>query len=542
PEDQYSIDMASRVWVNGGIGNDWGIFRVFDNTQTGLQPVVAQGGGYFHVRQDLAPPTIRITGYGVDTGTSNQTQQTHTGPNAGSSGTTMRYQVDTTGGNSGSPVIDEATGDALGVHTHGGCSTSGSGSNSGTSLFNTAFWAAVGTPPPPASEVCFTTLSGGLTASIDLDEPRDIFYGVGNGATTYQVSGGRGTNGRTLRHHYFDFMNPAAGDSPTCTDNDGIVDWLVFNGRVTGGGGGTYSWGGRWMNSCGTTGSTTGTITLGGCPAPRQAVPDGDDAQRVPPARVRADVPLDEAATSLVAALPEGGLTYCYTNSSGYQHEGTIDNATDILSGLGDTGSGFDWYVHGGRGTTGRELRHHALVWQNPNANNDSGCGDGSGFTDWFTYNGLVSGSGPSYTFNTVWRNSCNATGTSPGTITVGPCPAPLAGSPRPGPEAIAPSAAAGTEVALAGAEVAPAGVAVVSGPNPFRSSTTIMFALAEATHVRLAVYDMLGREIAVLVDEEREAGTHSAVFEAGALPSGTYLYRIEAGSHTEAKPMVLVR
>src|SRR5690606_26825893 len=159
PEDQYSIDMASRVWVNGGIGNDWGIFRVFDNTQTGLQPVVAQGGGYFHVRQDLAPPTIRITGYGVDTGTSNQTQQTHTGPNAGSSGTTMRYQVDTTGGNSGSPVIDEATGDALGVHTHGGCSTSGSGSNSGTSLFNTAFWAAVGTPPPACEQSLTATLS-----------------------------------------------------------------------------------------------------------------------------------------------------------------------------------------------------------------------------------------------------------------------------------------------------------------------------------------------------------------------------------------------
>src|SRR5690606_18493806 len=92
PEDQYSVDQASRVFVNGGVGNDWGVFRVFDNTQTGLQPSEAQGA-IFSIRQDLTPPTIRITGYGVDSGEDNQAQQTHTGPNAGSSGTTMRYQV-----------------------------------------------------------------------------------------------------------------------------------------------------------------------------------------------------------------------------------------------------------------------------------------------------------------------------------------------------------------------------------------------------------------------------------------------------------------
>src|SRR5690606_40921165 len=83
--------------------------------------------------------------------------------NAGSSGTTMRYQVDTTGGNSGSPVIDEATGEAVGVHTHGGCTTAGTGSNSGTSLFNTAFWAAVGEPPAGCEQ--------GLTATLDDTTP-----------------------------------------------------------------------------------------------------------------------------------------------------------------------------------------------------------------------------------------------------------------------------------------------------------------------------------------------------------------------------------
>jgi hypothetical protein len=54
----------------------------------------------------------------------------------------MRYVTDTQGGNSGSPVIDGLTGNAVGVHTHGGCTSSG-GNNNGTSTFNSAFWAAV---------------------------------------------------------------------------------------------------------------------------------------------------------------------------------------------------------------------------------------------------------------------------------------------------------------------------------------------------------------------------------------------------------------
>ncbi len=141
PEDQYSVNVATKVYVNGGVGNDWGVFEVFPNSITGLMPKVAQNA-YWPLVQDLGPASIRITGYGVDDGTANQTQQTHVGPNAGSSGTTMRYVTDTQGGNSGSPVIDALTNNAVGVHTHGGCTSSG-GNNNGTSTFHTAFWAAV---------------------------------------------------------------------------------------------------------------------------------------------------------------------------------------------------------------------------------------------------------------------------------------------------------------------------------------------------------------------------------------------------------------
>ncbi|MCH8033756.1 MAG: T9SS type A sorting domain-containing protein [Bacteroidetes bacterium] len=152
PEDQYSVNVSTKVFVNGGVGNDWGTFEVFPNSVTGLLPKVAQGA-FWPLVQDLGPDSIRITGYGVDgpppnhgnpppRDSTNQTQQTHVGPNAGSSGTTMRYVTDTQGGNSGSPVIDALTGNAVGVHTHGGCNSSG-GNNNGTSTFNSAFWIAV---------------------------------------------------------------------------------------------------------------------------------------------------------------------------------------------------------------------------------------------------------------------------------------------------------------------------------------------------------------------------------------------------------------
>ena len=141
PEDQYSVNVSTKIFTNNGVGDDWGVFEVYPNSITGLMPKQAQNA-YWPLVQDLGPDSIRITGYGVDDGTANQTQQTHIGPNAGSSGTTMRYVTDTEGGNSGSPVIDGLTNSAVGVHTHGGCGVS-SGNNNGTSTFHTAFWAAV---------------------------------------------------------------------------------------------------------------------------------------------------------------------------------------------------------------------------------------------------------------------------------------------------------------------------------------------------------------------------------------------------------------
>ncbi len=149
PEDQYPVDPVSiQSNGGGGVGNDWAYFGCFPNSTTGLTPFQGQGGSYI-----LSPPpavsgqTIRITGYGTTdppvSPTWNQVQKTHTGPYYSFGGTTVRYVVDTTGGNSGSPIINEDTGFAIGIHTHGGCS---SGANSGTGSNRSALQNALANP------------------------------------------------------------------------------------------------------------------------------------------------------------------------------------------------------------------------------------------------------------------------------------------------------------------------------------------------------------------------------------------------------------
>jgi hypothetical protein len=78
--------------------------------------------------------------------------------------------------------------------------------------------------------------------------------------------------------------------------------------------------------------------------------------------------------------------------------------------------------------------------------------------------------------------------------------------------------------------------------PNPFNPTTTIACSLLSAGRVRLAVYDPLGREIAILVDGPQTAGRHSVPFDAGRLSSGMYLYRLKTNSGVLAGRMVLLK
>jgi endonuclease/exonuclease/phosphatase family metal-dependent hydrolase len=78
--------------------------------------------------------------------------------------------------------------------------------------------------------------------------------------------------------------------------------------------------------------------------------------------------------------------------------------------------------------------------------------------------------------------------------------------------------------------------------PNPFNPRTTIEFSVGTHGHTSLRIVDMLGREVAVIVDGERSPGVYKVGWDASALPSGIYFYRMQTGSFTETKKMVLTR
>ena len=78
--------------------------------------------------------------------------------------------------------------------------------------------------------------------------------------------------------------------------------------------------------------------------------------------------------------------------------------------------------------------------------------------------------------------------------------------------------------------------------PNPFNPETTIRYALPQAGEVRLVVYDLLGHEVAILVDQSKPAGNHTVRFGADNLPSGLYVYRLQAGGEAIVRTMILVK
>jgi hypothetical protein len=78
--------------------------------------------------------------------------------------------------------------------------------------------------------------------------------------------------------------------------------------------------------------------------------------------------------------------------------------------------------------------------------------------------------------------------------------------------------------------------------PNPFNPSTTIRYQLPVASEVKLEVYDVLGKKIATLVNERQSAGSYQVVWNASGLSSGTYFYRLQAGTFVETKKMIMVK
>jgi hypothetical protein len=78
--------------------------------------------------------------------------------------------------------------------------------------------------------------------------------------------------------------------------------------------------------------------------------------------------------------------------------------------------------------------------------------------------------------------------------------------------------------------------------PNPFNPGTAISYQLSEVRFVTMKVYDILGREVAVLVNERQAPGNHTVRFDASNLASGVYLYRLAVGDFVQTRKMILIR
>jgi hypothetical protein len=78
--------------------------------------------------------------------------------------------------------------------------------------------------------------------------------------------------------------------------------------------------------------------------------------------------------------------------------------------------------------------------------------------------------------------------------------------------------------------------------PNPFNPATTIKFSLPEAGYVKLAVYDITGKEVSNIIDAELRQGSYEMKWDASAYPSGVYFYRLVSGGYSETKKMILLK
>ncbi len=78
--------------------------------------------------------------------------------------------------------------------------------------------------------------------------------------------------------------------------------------------------------------------------------------------------------------------------------------------------------------------------------------------------------------------------------------------------------------------------------PNPFNPSTRISFSIPEKSFTTLKIYDILGNEIATLLNEEKPAGYYELQFDASKLSSGVYLYKLQSNGFVQTKKMILLK
>lgn len=225
PNDQYPFNVWNGRALNGGVGADYAVATVGRNSNTNQLPTERNGNLFYTLGAVPSSGQIRITGYGSSSiGTLNLVQKTHVGPYANRTATAISYATDTTGGNSGSPIVQESTGFAVGIHTHGGCS-SGGGANNGTRIDRSELATAIrdltrvagststfGVGCPATTAVSFSgeprvgTTVNALFTGLSANQPATVVIGASNtswlGLPLPFALDGAGATGCALRVGY----------------------------------------------------------------------------------------------------------------------------------------------------------------------------------------------------------------------------------------------------------------------------------------------------------------------------------------------------
>ncbi len=248
PAKQFMVDLSVSAYLDAGVANDYWAFRCFPNPTTGRTTFQEQGAAF--TLATVMPPlatSLANIGFGLDgtnannaaggnascqcsaasgTGTRNQVQQVHSGGLVVVTGFRLEYVIDTCGGTSGGPVVDNTTGAAVAIHTHGACTTA-STANFGTSILHTGVQAAI------------LAVASPVVTNDDCATAMPLAFGVNGpfnnvGSTNSVQAFACGTNvGRDM---WFSFTT-CAGDHTftTCTPTRTIDTVLqVFGGTCAG--------------------------------------------------------------------------------------------------------------------------------------------------------------------------------------------------------------------------------------------------------------------------------------------------------------------
>ena len=253
-ESQYIVN--NYEYHDNGLGDDWIVFDVYNNIETGLQPIQFQNDYFIIEAEDSYNNTevFRITGCGVDgpspyygsngnpKNSDSQTQQTETGDFHSLVGNILRYEIDTMGGNSGSPIIRVSNGKAVGIHTDGGCTSSG-GNNKGTNLTNDDLWDAIYDADIKLTNRLQGDNQNNLNGTLSLDNlitPQFDYYRDSSGFDAYIVIGDPYTtktyldvDGDAIHKQWAGEEDFLLGKNIESIEEQNINAWYDFRDQVT---------------------------------------------------------------------------------------------------------------------------------------------------------------------------------------------------------------------------------------------------------------------------------------------------------------------